>query len=766
MNRAELRKRALESALMEIFFTDTIGHCHVEEAVECLLSLPSPAIKEVLNQVRLVAYSVSDLLAFSLMENVEEALRFLPLHRLGDWVKGALDAYESGGLQEAKEFLENPSTTALAYSCSPSVATLEAFVPGIKLLAAGMTGASREIKPAPAPFTDGLRLFLPPSLATLPTRDENMLLYRVMAVMACSQLRYRSFHLPMDDTVSALGGDILEKPDSAMELLLSRAEGREEEFVALFCALEEVRMTPLLKREFPGLYAEIRVLKERLVDAVPLPSPSSLGPAIALWLLSNGKRLERPLKPWVEELEGLKGHGSPLGSGLLALAMAAAGGLEPPPLLPYLPVPPHQRLIQGLRDETELRQKRFIELFRLVVLDLQRRSHRLSRGERQPSLPPGIRQALGLIIPPGEAEGGGVEPPLSLLLDSPPLSDEHRQLIELSKELERDKGGIPQGLWSAAVGAATKAWSPWMRGVESPDLHAPHENRRVFLYDEWDFRRGAYRKEWCHLKEKGIEGKGGEFVDQVMERYRGEIRLLRRQFELLRPERRILRRQQEGDEIDIDALVEAHTDIIARGEASDAVFKCHRRKDRDIVLSFLIDMSASTEGWINKALKEALVLMCEALEAVGDPYSIYGFSGMRRTNCQFFEIKRMDQPYSQEIKDRIGAINARDYTRMGPALRHATSILKQTSSKLKVLLILSDGKPEDYDEYKGPYALEDTRRAVIEARMANIRPFCITIDRDRREYLPRLFGDHGYIFVKEVSRLPWKVPQIYRVLTT
>jgi nitric oxide reductase NorD protein len=157
--------------------------------------------------------------------------------------------------------------------------------------------------------------------------------------------------------------------------------------------------------------------------------------------------------------------------------------------------------------------------------------------------------------------------------------------------------------------------------------------------------------------------------------------------------------------------------------SSERLFIRLQRDERDIAVLFLVDMSSSTEGWINQALKEALIIMGEALQVLGERFAIYGFSGMRRTRSDFYRIKNFDEPYNEEIKGRIAAIGPQEYTRMGPPLCHAVELLQNVEAKVRLLVTLSDGKPENYDDYKGEYAIEDTRHALIEAKAAGIHPF-------------------------------------------
>jgi len=219
-------------------------------------------------------------------------------------------------------------------------------------------------------------------------------------------------------------------------------------------------------------------------------------------------------------------------------------------------------------------------------------------------------------------------------------------------------------------------------------------------------------------------------------------------------------------DIDLDALTEAYADVRAGLVPSERLFVRLQRDERDIAALFLVDMSSSTEGWVGTALKESLVLLSEALHSLGDRYAIYGFSGMRRTRSEIFHVKDFTEPYSEEIKGRIAAISPMDYTRMGPPIRHFTKVLKDIDARVRLLIILTDGKPEDYDDYKGEYAIEDTRHALIEAKAAGIHPFCISIDKEAQDYLGHIFGEINYTFINDVKNLPLRVPEIYRTLTS
>ena len=298
----------------------------------------------------------------------------------------------------------------------------------------------------------------------------------------------------------------------------------------------------------------------------------------------------------------------------------------------------------------------------------------------------------------------------------------------------------------------------------SPQDNSPNQSSG-WRYDEWDFRRRHYRKNWCVLREIDMNPSSEPLVEKTLEKYSGLVSELRRTFEALRSENRRLKRQPNGDDIDLEAAVEAQAEARAGHEVSERLFTQVRRLDRDTAVMLMVDVSGSTKGWINDAERESLVLLCEAVEILGDQYAIYGFSGMTRKRCELYRIKRFDDAYDDQVKARIAGIRPQDYTRMGVTIRHLTKLLQAVEARTRLLITLSDGKPDDYDGYRGEYGIEDTRQALIEARRVGVHPFCITIDRTAREYLPHMYGEASYTVVSEVHKLPRKVSEIYRRVT-
>ncbi|MEN9424171.1 MAG: hypothetical protein RL122_1554, partial [Pseudomonadota bacterium] len=360
-------------------------------------------------------------------------------------------------------------------------------------------------------------------------------------------------------------------------------------------------------------------------------------------------------------------------------------------------------------------------------------------------------------------EGQGME----LVLDDKPIAPPE-DVKQLLTSIMLDWGDVPPEF---LVPAGEGEYDPSLYQKEEKDIEdvwkGIYHEEGAFLYREWDFARQHYRKNWCVVRELELSPGDPVFVDKVLDKYQGMIKHLRRTFEAMRDENRLLKRQSQGDDVDIDALVEALADSRDGREMSDKLFQHMHRADRSMAVMFMVDMSGSTKGWINEAEREALVMLCEVLEKLGDQYAIYGFSGIGRKRCEIYRIKRFDDPYNAATKARIAGIIPKDYTRLGVAIRHLTEKLNAVEAKTRLLITLSDGKPEDYfDIYNTQYGIEDTRQALFEARRTGIHPFCITIDQRGKDYLPHMYGHANWVEIDDVKKLPLKVADIYRRLTT
>jgi nitric oxide reductase NorD protein len=320
----------------------------------------------------------------------------------------------------------------------------------------------------------------------------------------------------------------------------------------------------------------------------------------------------------------------------------------------------------------------------------------------------------------------------------------------------------------------------WSEGeMAEQDLEA---GEVAFNYDEWDRELVDHRVSWCRVVEKRVKRGDRAFVDNTRERYKGVVSSIRHQFQLMKPEDLTrVANEIDGEDYDLNAVVDYFVDRRADGHQSERIYTKRLRRRRDVAVSFLLDQSSSTARTIGRhplqpythpgrriieIEKEGLVLMSEALEAVGDTYSINGFTSEGRRNVKFYVLKDFGEHYSDEVMRRIGGITYQNNTRLGAAIRHATAKLEKQEARTRLLIVLSDGRPYDHDYGDARYAREDTREALRQAKVHGITPFCITIDRESEAELRDLYGDVGYTIIDDVLSLPERLPGIYRRLTT
>jgi hypothetical protein len=367
--------------------------------------------------------------------------------------------------------------------------------------------------------------------------------------------------------------------------------------------------------------------------------------------------------------------------------------------------------------------------------------------------------------------------------DESPLSERMKQQQTQQMPQRRDARELfnawndpsPEGDPDELTGA--DAWSE----AETPE-HALAEGEVAYNYDEWDRELTDHRLGWCRVVEKRVKHGDRSFVEQTRERHKGVISSIRHQFQLMKPENLTrVANEVDGEEFDLNAVIDYVIDRRADGQQSERIYTKRLRRRRDVAVSFLLDQSSSTARTIGRhplqpytrpgrriieIEKEGLVLMSEALEAVGDVYSINGFTSEGRRNVKFYVVKDFNEKYDDEVKKRIGGINYQNNTRLGAAIRHATARLAKQDERTRLLIVLSDGRPYDHDYGDARYAREDTREALRQAKNEGITPFCITIDRESEAELKDLYGEVGYTIIDDVLSLPERLPGIYRRLTT
>ena len=288
-----------------------------------------------------------------------------------------------------------------------------------------------------------------------------------------------------------------------------------------------------------------------------------------------------------------------------------------------------------------------------------------------------------------------------------------------------------------------------------------------FFLDEWDYKKNAYLENYVKIKPtittniKPIE---------MPKRLEGIVKKVQNELDLMELDRVKKSNLPYGDEINIDSWIDYRGHQNKEGH-NQKFFESFEKKTRDMSTLILADVSLSTEAGITSTIrvidmiKDGLMVFSEALLKLQDSFAIYTFSSLKNTNVSFHLIKNFKEKYSNLIIGRIDNIRPGYYTRLGAAIRESSKILEKQKSVNKLLLIISDGKPNDVDKYDGRYGIEDTKKAVIEAKKKGLTPFCVTIDLEAKDYLTHLFGKNGFIVIKDTKKLPKVLPEIYMSLT-
>ena len=679
----------------------------VEELAAELAALPRDDQDFILGWIRRIA-STHITLAWQFGRRAPALLSRMERRLLEAWAVHTCDVFDRTGLQTALRVMEEADSFDAAQHANDAAGALfEDIAPVLGNFVCGLSGRRLKLEEGEAAWTDGERIVLPPLFAALPGESDNFQLAKATVALLWAQTRFGTLRIDFAE-VGARHAD----PDRAL---------------ARLHALETLRLSARIARELPGLHREMQRLRSALDPALP-----DAWTPFAARLATPEATLETSLE-LLDAAYALDDCPHWRDQGVLrpdAVAAARAARLE--------------------KDKARLRVK-LAELLEEHA------------AKQDPETPAPAEKPEFEVAP--RDENGALD--FEITLDGAPLAppDDVRQLLT---SVYLDFGDIPP---EYLVPAGEGEYDPNLvfDQPEDPDAvwHGTYHEKGAELYPEWDHGRQHYRKNWCVMREKAVTPVYDDFVRDTLDRHAGLVRHLRRKFEALRDENRFEKRQAQGDEIDLDALVEALADARDGREMSDRLFVRLHRAERNIAVAFLVDMSGSTKGWINEAEREALILLCEALELLGDRYAIYGFSGTTRKRCELFRIKTFDDRYDDEVKARISGIRPQEYTRMGFALRHMTKLLNQVEAKTRVLVTLSDGRPDDYfDVYRGQYGVEDTRMALLEAARTGIHPFCITLDRDARDYLPHMYGAARYIILDDVRQLPVKVTDIYRRITT
>ena len=711
MSNASLTVQELEEYLEQYLEPVLSSRRTALEPAQALADLPRSQQEFVLHWISVVVKTNSEM-GYQFAAYAAKALKLMDSANVETWLIHAMDTYDKRGLYPGCAEIQGVEQYAEISQKESSSVAFEEVAGVLQSFLHGLSGRNLTITTADTIYTDTEMVYLPEKISVFNDREQNFKLFKATVTYLWAQNKYGTFALRKN--IPALSTVISEFDDT-------------KKARTLFHALETIRLNACIANELDVMYEEMMKLQSRL-GKVEYPTEWQVH-------IDELRTLPNDVSKTYEMLRSLYGTVSRL---------------------------PKHYCYQGeiLLEETEsrIKDRRLQEKMQFqnaLVEAKEKQGAKRNIGRRSGQKPSNLE-----LRPQLTAAGDLIGFELTIDNQSVNVPPE---IKTLARSIFQDFGDIPDDYLSP-VGNGGYQKDDGKRRVQDVRIGTHHEEGAYF-YKEWDCRRQHYRKDWCVLRELDVHPQDSEFVDHTLSRYSHLIRDMRKSFEALRGDDKLLRKQKQGNDVDIDAVVEAFGDELAGLEMSDRLFVKLNKLERDLAVVFMVDMSGSTKGWINEAEREALVLLCESLEVLGDRYAIYGFSGMTRKRCELYRVKTFEETYDDKVKQRISGMTPQDYTRMGAIIRHLTWLLRSVDARTKLLITLSDGKPDDYDGYRGEYGIEDTRQALIEAKNEGIHPFCVTIDSEARDYLPRMYGAVNYVLVDEIGKLPLKVSDIYRKLT-
>ncbi len=696
------------------------------------------------------------------------------------WFASGMDVLEYS-LDGGRAYFAMESEKALgALSQAMSGVPLRQIARRVKLFAQALCGRDLRIHDLPDSLEsaqpmaratvsdDGRSIGLPSLIRRYPTYDENVRLYMVMAAHEAGHVEFGTFDLPMarlQDLIEDVGQryrrPALTEARTLGDILAHYPQpGLMRD---LWSLVEDARVEYLLRLEYPGLSRDLALIAKDAVSVRSLAHGMTVRELVVdqLLLLSTAETGSVPIpdavKKEVDQLWGLcQTICHPLATAEEAVRLADRLYVCMDELLAVrreaIPSPdeaeaPEQSIPAPKSSEDLSDTYRPMDNweYRGAMDPNLVRDRTESAPEQSPASGQGDSEGgAGLAGDSGGSSGAGTARSQQMSQDvlvpgrrQPSLVDEVLAVEGEGARLEDEKSGSVKSV----------------------------------RYREWDAAIQDYRMNWCRVVEReAVEG-SSDFVEETLAAQRGSVRLLRRYFESLRPPG--LRRvpgQLDGEDLDMDAVIGRLADLQAGIEPSERIYVRREKREREVAAAFLVDLSGSTSRQVEQGRriieieKQGLVLLCEALTAIGDQFAVYGYSGQGRHQVDFVVVKGFDELVTGRAGAKLGGMVPLQQNRDGAAIRHATSKLLARQAKTRLLVVISDGRPLD-DGYKDEYSLEDTRMALREARASGIEPVCITIDKQADPYLRRMYGDVRYVVIDRVEGLPEKLPRIYHRLT-
>ncbi|HZH92417.1 MAG TPA: VWA domain-containing protein [Pyrinomonadaceae bacterium] len=732
--------------------------------------------------------------AISCFRSAPAALRVTSVEQFEQWARGGLTLKRNDARSRRSYYALETRQSNAALAEGSNGLSLDAVAPTLRLYVEGLTGravdvASLAAMPEESRIGDGRTIHLPASVAEFADDERNFRLYKVLAAHAAGQIEFGTHARAVNDAET--GAHLRAAFASIAELYAEDNNDARDAFALDGYINDPAQSEPALAPEEERRRASAkrrRMPREADYRAVLALFPLPVLAARIFGTLENGRidrRLRHAYRGLARDLDLVRSH-----------LRASRPRIATVPLT----LVPFELLFQitlcgGALDDARAFYGQIVSELETIVADY------LSGAESSVAdtlMATSRVYTLFQSVTPRDNEQQEQQPETS----DDGGSGAESQLDDPNRRDARDPNAQPQNdpprndarelfnAWAKSGSSGEEAAEQLFGAERWTQSQSPEQELEAgevaYSYDEWDRELADTRVNWCRVVEKRVKSGDRSFVELTRSRYRGVISSIKHQFQLMRPESLLrVRNELDGEDYDLDAVIDYVTDrraaYVGGGQQSERLYTKRLRRERDVAVSFLLDQSSSTARTIGRhplqpythpgrriieIEKEGLVLMSEALEAVGDAYAIYGFTSEGRRNVKFYVVKDFDERHSEEIERRIGGINYQHNTRLGAAVRHAAARLRAQEARTRLLIVLSDGRPYDHDYGDARYAREDTREALRQARVAGVTPFCITIDRDSEAELKDLYGEVGYTIIDDVLSLPERMPAIYRRLTT
>lgn len=693
--------------------------------------------------------------------------RFLPVN------KPAAEAWLSVESRTSSQMLTRLLGQVDLSDIQQSLQYLSEAISGRRLHVTPCVASAEEHHFRAMPQTDGLSVSLPETQVLHERREDNFRLYKVALL---HQLGYFEFGTFEPQSLKRSG---------AFTAFTAHFNGYGHPRLArsIFQILEDARVDWCIERRYRGAAQDLRQVKTEVLSAI-WTADGTRDPLILLLGVSLDASLDEDVTGGL--FERMQSVIAPLkeSSATVDDSLAALSACYP--------------LVAGEMEGASLDKNVILvddPLLPPPVLDF--------RGELRPDLVRSNLKLAGILeaIPGEEDEGFSIA-------GMPDLENLKIESIEAG-DLQGGLAVMLEDMAASGIESAEELDETLIEKMEpllSQLVDRPPDDI-TYLYDEWDHIMSDYRKHWCTLFEIRKMDEDPDYVENARRELREVSTRVRRQLSMLRPELLVkVHGMPDGEELDMVNVVDAMVDRRMGESPSDRIYVQRQRKGRDVSALFLLDMSASTDDRItdpdapepeppdfdeddfqdllalNAAQaendkgrriidveKQSVLLMADALEQLGDNYAIAGFSGYGRDRVEYYLCKDFDEPYDLKARGRLGGIRPCRSTRMGPAIRHASKRLVATESRIKALIILSDGYPQDFDYGKDrnsrQYGIRDTTVALGEARQKGVQPFCITVDQSGHDYLREMCPDQQYMVINNIDQLPDELSKVYRSLT-